>query len=81
MHNEIPPPGLITKSKCVYRQGEHFKHGGKILYLCNHTLNTSRVLIVNYYRNIETHTQPRKHTYITDTHKHVLKTEAYGHNF
>ena len=82
MHNEISSPGLITKSKCVCRQeGEHFKHGGKILYLCNHTLNTSGILIVNYYPNIETHTQPRKHTYITDTHKHVLKTEADGHNF
>ena len=62
MHNEISPPGLITKSKCVRQKGEHFKHGGKIVYLCNHTLNMSGILIVNYYPNIETHTQSHKHT-------------------
>ena len=73
MHNDISPPGLITKSKCVCRQGEHFKHGGKILYLCNHTLHMSGILIVSYYPNMETNTQPRKHTYITDTMNKVKK--------
>ena len=49
--------------------------------ICATTLNTSGILIVNNYPNIETHTQPRKHTYITDTHKHVLKTVGDWHNF
>ena len=78
MHNEISPPGLITNSKCMCRQeGEHFNMVAKYC-MCNHTLNTSGILSqLLPYRNTS---QPRKDTYVTDTHKHVLKTEADGHN-
>ena len=53
MHNEISPPGLIMKAKCVRRQGEHFKHGGKILYTLNEWYTNSKLLPL--YRNIHDH--------------------------